>query len=173
MRIVIDVSKFYDWLPVPEDTEVTHKDINSRRVKPALGGGWLMRVEVNQATYTEVGIGEDAIITEMIVSKMRDRVTLTRAAAAASILAKKIMPDEARPAWMTKIQIHDDEFSGEDGAAKMKKFFDAMIAPHVECGNILAEDVADMLEAYRTPYTNPELEKLFAGHLGMKTEKEV
>lgn len=177
MRIVINVTKFYDWLPVDETkTEVTEKDLRARRVKPSLGGGFLMRVERNQATYTEIGISEQDLIAEILIARMKRKVTLNRAQIVAEMLGSRIMPDEAKPKWMTKIQVQDDfvpdhlETPEEKEAyvTKTSDFFRKCLLPHLEVGHIDEEDFDEMKEVYLTHFTDRELEKHFAAHFGIK-----
>ena len=44
MRIIIDTTHFYEWVPVPPEAgEPTQKDIDDKIVKQGHRGEWLMR----------------------------------------------------------------------------------------------------------------------------------
>lgn len=178
MRIVIHVKKFFDWLPVPADVKVTEQDIKKRLVKPNLGGGFLMRVEKDQATYTEIGVSEADLIAEMIVAKLKRKVSLNRAQVVAEILSSRVMPDEAKPKWMTKIEVQDDFVPDhlptpeekEAYVAKARDFLRSHLMRFLSEGLLDEEDADELTEAYLTHFTDRELEKKFAAHFGIKAE---
>ena len=81
MRIHLHVKSYNDWLPVPDDVEVTPQDVASGRVKPAAGSGHLMRVPVQAETVVEAHITEADIINEVIFAytdKGKQGLILTR-----------------------------------------------------------------------------------------------
>lgn len=71
MRITVHLNKYYDWDKVPGDVVVTQADIEAKRVKPAMDGGWLMRVAKETATHTEVHMPESQVIAKIVHDKCR------------------------------------------------------------------------------------------------------
>ena len=102
MRIIVHVNKCYDWVPVPSDVTVTQADIAAERVKPASGGGWLMKITKNVQTDTVIGLPEEQIIAKIIHDKTRPEGgrTLTRQQAVAFYLSENVMPHHAHRSWM-------------------------------------------------------------------------
>jgi len=125
MRIVAHVSKFYDWTPVPSDVTVTQADITAERVKPASGGGWLMKVTKSVPTHTVATIPEEQVIAKIIHDKCRPEGgrTLTRQQAVAFYMSENVMPHHAHKTFITKFEVDDD---GPD-----EKMFRAQLAPHI------------------------------------------
>ena len=126
MHLTVHSTKFYDWMPVPDNAKVTDLDIKAERVKPAGGGGWLMKVTKapEGGTFTMVTMPEGQIIAKIIHDKTRPEGgrTLTRAEALAFYLSENVMPQHAHRSWITKVEIHDD---GPD-----ENMIRAMLAPH-------------------------------------------
>jgi len=110
MRVIVHLSKFYDWVPVPADVTVTTSDIQAERVKPASGGGWLMKVTKEATTHTQINLGEHQVIAKIIHEKTRPEGgrTFTRRQAVAFYLAENVMPHHAHRLWFTDIKVHDD-----------------------------------------------------------------
>ena len=125
MRIIVHVNKCYDWVPVPSDVTVTQADIAAERVKPASGGGWLMKITKNVQTDTVIGLPEEQIIAKIIHDKTRPEGgrTLTRQQAVAFYLSENVMPHHAHRSWISGFEIIDD---GPD-----EKLARAMIGRHV------------------------------------------
>lgn len=61
MRVHLDVSGFYDWVPVPEGIEVTPADVRAGLAKEMADGMWRMRVERNRDSTHAMGIPEAAV----------------------------------------------------------------------------------------------------------------
>lgn len=172
MRAVVHIHRFYDWEPLPKDVgEPTEADIKALRVKPAAGGGWLMRVEKDapdavNGTHTSATPSEAQLI-EVVIQEMTrgDRTPMTRSQMLARYLTRYVMPHNAHKKWMTRFEIHDDGPSEE--------LFRAKIAAHVEAGNISELDVEDLVEAYMTPGdADAHVDHLHA-HFGVKKAKAV
>lgn len=111
MRIVVHVSKFYDWRPVPPDVKVTEKDVKAGRVKPdANGSGYLMRVTRAEKSHTFIGVSEAEIVNRIVFNLMPQNggIALSRKEAVHELLAKRVMPEHAHPSHMTGFEVHDD-----------------------------------------------------------------
>ncbi len=143
MRIVIHVSKYYDWEPVPAGVAVTDADKVAGRVKPSVNGGWVMRVTKSGNTHTEIQMPEHQVHACALESHLRDKVVLTRAQAVAKYVARDVMPHHAHRSWMTKVETHDD---GPDEA-----LFRAAIKRMADVGKIEPEDIESLVAAYLTP----------------------
>jgi hypothetical protein len=126
MHLTVHSTKFYDWIPVPENVKVTDADVKSEKVKPSGDGGWLMKVTKAPpgGTWTSVRMVEGQIIAKIIHDKTRPEGgrTLTRAQALAFYLSENVMPHHAHRSWITKVELHDD---GPD-----EKLLRSMLAPH-------------------------------------------
>jgi len=145
MRVIVHVNKFYDWVPVPADVTVTQADITSEKVKPASGGGWLMKVTQNQPTHTHVQLPEGEIIAKIIHDKCRPEGgrTLTRQQAVAFYLSENVMPHHAHRSFITSFEVEDD---GPDEALMR-----SMLARHTVSGTETVEAcVAAGTHAYVT-----------------------
>lgn len=150
MHIVVHVNKFYDWLPVPDGTDVTEADVKAGRVKPGVNGGWTMKVPREKDSHTDVLMPEHAVIQTIIQAYCengRCGNILTRKEAVARHLGVGVMPHHAHPKWMKNIEVEDD---GPDEA-----LFRKMLAPHLEADhgtaggkNIDADDLEALVEAY-------------------------
>ncbi len=143
MQIVVHVSGFYNWLPVPTGVEVTEADKLAKRVKPDASGGWLMRVPQKNDSHTDIRLPESQLIAQIVSSHVRDHETLTRAQAASHYVLRHVLPHHAHKAWAKRAEVHD---SGPDEA-----LLRSVIAEHVVAGNIQAEDVEDIVTAYLQP----------------------
>jgi hypothetical protein len=149
MRVVTQISSFYDWEPVPADVKVTPQDIKAGRVKPSANGGYLMRVTRKHPTENTTLISEETIIRRIIHEMMPNQgcVPHSRTEAIGQIMARQVMPDQAHPKFMTGFQIDDD---GPD-----EKLFLALVTPytkvtHEQSGRLLIdpEDVPMLLAKY-------------------------
>lgn len=160
MRIVVHVSKYYDWEPLPAGVEPTESDVRALRVKPALDGRWLMRVTRAAETHTTVLLPEHEIVKSAIADKVRNGETLTRHEVVARYLASRVMPHHAHRSWFTRIEVEDDGPSAELHAEHAQR--------HVDAGHIEMEDVADMLGAYMVPKTPTELAEHLHAHFGVR-----
>lgn len=143
MHVTVHLSGHYDWEPLPADVVPTDADINSKRVKPAMGGGWLMRVPKKRETHTTVHMPESEIVALVIADAVRDHAAHTRAEAVGHYLSRLVMPHHAHRSHMRGFDVLDD---GPDEA-----LIHSAIAPHVEAGNIAAEEVDEIVAAYMTP----------------------
>jgi len=162
MWIVADLKKSYDWVPVPEDTEVTKADIAADRVRPAANGGWRMRITKPLSTQMMVTIPEEQIIAKIIHEKCRPEGgrTLTRKEAAAFYISEEHLPYWAKREWITKFYAHDD---GPDEAMMR-----AMLAPHaVSEASRVAACKADGNHMVATANAAPGMPErcMFCGHM--------
>jgi hypothetical protein len=112
MHIVVKLSKFYDWEPVPVGVPVTPQDIASEKVKPNAAGGYLMKVTKSPpgGTFTTVHLPEEQVIAKIIHEKCRPEGgrTLTRTEAVAFYLGENVMPHQAHRTWIKGFDVHDD-----------------------------------------------------------------
>jgi hypothetical protein len=163
MRIVVHLSGFYDWEPVPADVEVTDADVKAKRVKPSNDGRWLMRVTKKGDTHTDAHLPENELIELLIHDMIRDRQVLDREQAVARYMARHVMPHHAHRAWMKDFDVQDD---GPD-----ESLFDQMLKPHVAAGNIDQDDFEAMREAYTKPADVASHCDVLHGHFGTKKAK--
>lgn len=153
MRIVVQVSGYYDWEPIPADVKVTKADIDSQRVRPAAGGWYTMRVPKTKDTATEIHIPEKQLIAKMVYAYCENGkcgTILTRAEAVAQFLATHVAPQHFHRKWVKSFEVHDD---GPD-----ENLFKEHLAPHLESKhgrapgmNVDPEDYDEMLASYMTP----------------------
>lgn len=158
MRIVVHVSAFYDWAPVPDDVEVTAADVKSGRVKPGKAGGHTMRVTRKQKSHTTVTVAESTLIGRIIYELiprpgLRKLGPCNRAQAVGELLDANVMPDHAHPKHITDFQVETDD--GPDEAA-----FRAALAPYVEAKHHMTDeplidpaDVEAIVKKYLEPIT--------------------
>jgi hypothetical protein len=122
MHVVAYLSKFYDWVPVPDDVKVTPADIAAERVRPAANGGYRMRVTKKAPTYMTVHLSEAQICAKIIHEKTRPEGgrVLTRNQAIAFYVGENHLPIHAKREWITKIEVDDDGPEPELLAAMLK-----------------------------------------------------
>ncbi len=157
MRIVVQVSSYYDWEQVPHDVEVKPADIKANRVKPAANGGYVMKVTRKTASYTMVNISEETIVQRIIHEMMPQQgcVPHSRVEAVGQIMARQAMVEHAHPKWMTSFEVHDD---GPDEA-----YFRKMVTPFT----------TTIHEASGQPLIQPDdLEDLVAKYMGKTTAQD-
>lgn len=147
MRICVHLNKFYDHQPLPSDVPTTGADfekaLQQGRVKPAHGGGWLMRVTKTMDTHTDVLLPESAIIATIVDEMINgDRKMMNRLEACARHLTRHVMPNHAHKNWMEEFEVHDD--GPDEGHLRSE------LARFVEAGKIEASDVEPIVAAYLT-----------------------
>lgn len=106
MRINIDVSGYYDWVPVPPGTKVTEDDVAALRAKKMTDDAWHMRVTMNTSTHHDVGIHEESICQRMAALEKLGRGE-SREQVVAGMLQSSLR-HHLSPSHMTKINVHDD-----------------------------------------------------------------
>jgi hypothetical protein len=129
MRVHVELSHYFDQVPVPSDVEVTQKDLDSGRVKVSRSGGHMMRVtrEAHIAPKHEAAIviGEGDIINKLVAISLpppRGRSQkVPRKEAVASLIAEHVMQDICAPKHIRAFTVEDD---GPD-----EKLFRAMVEP--------------------------------------------
>lgn len=151
MRVIVNVSKYYDWVPVPPDVKVTEADVKAGRVRPAANStGYLMRVTKTGDTHTMCSVAESTIIALIIHEAMpqQGNQQISRKEAVGLLMARNIMPYHAHRSFMKSFEVDDD---GPD-----EKLFRASIAPYVEA----------LHEASGTPLIDPsEVEGLVSKYM--------
>lgn len=155
MRIVVHVSGYYSWEPVPEGVQVTKQDLDAGRAREGAHGRYLMRVPKKGDTYNETAVAEDDIVATILHAYCehgRCGAILTRKEAVARLLGTLVYPHHIHRKWMKHVEIHDD--------GPCEKLFREMLAPHLEADhgkapgkNVEAEDFEDLLKAYMEPAT--------------------
>jgi hypothetical protein len=124
MRVVVSVSKFYDWVPVPPDVKVEPSDIASGKVMPGMGGGHRMRVLKVPVggTHRTCTISEADIIGKIVHEKAdvkRAGRTFSRKEAVAHLIQDHLL-DEMDWSWITGWDVHDDGPDMEEFHKRMK-----------------------------------------------------
>ena len=129
MHVVLHVTKFADWTPVPADVKVSQDDIMSGKVKPGrVPGSWEARViktPPGGTTHT-VALSEGLTIQKQIHEKTdvkRAGRHFTRKEAVAHTIQDHFL-EGFDWSWITKIEVHDD---GPDEALCR-----AMLKPHAD-----------------------------------------
>jgi hypothetical protein len=155
MHVVIHLSKFYDWQPVPRDVAVTPEDIAAGKVMPDRSGGFRARVLREPPGGTEMTcyITEADVVGKIIHEKTdvrRAGRTFSRRQAVAHIIQDHLLEGVAEWSWIKKVEVHDD---GPD-----KDLALTMLEPHTKARhgrrngmNIAASDVAAHMKAYLEP----------------------
>lgn len=174
MKIVVDVSGYYEWEPVPPDVKVTDADVRARTVKPMQGGGYLMRVPRDQATQVEAHVGEDRVWAMIEQVYIRSGRIITRKEAAATFLNDYVMPQHAHRRHVRSFTVEDDHDDAERQAAMVEAFRAHLTklsgienartrAPIIDPG-----DVDAIVEAYAQPTTSDEHACHMHAHFGVK-----
>jgi hypothetical protein len=102
MRVLIDVSAHYAWIPVPEDGEPVGP------TKVSHDGRLLERTLVPGKTQTEITIPPDQI-EELVAHYARKGLTKSRERVVAELLEEQVMPHHAPPSAFTGITVDGDE----------------------------------------------------------------
>jgi hypothetical protein len=154
MRIVVHVSKHYDWEQVPDDVVVTKAHYDRGLAMPGVNGGHRMRVERTNDTHNMTLLKEADIIGMIIYAYTENNkcgVILTRHEAVAHFLTRMTYPTQVHRSHMEHFEVEDD--TGPDEAA-----FRAALAPHLVAKhgsapgpNIEPGDLEEMVKAYMTP----------------------
>lgn len=181
MRVVVHVSHYASWEPVPADVKVTEQDIKAGIVRPnARDDGYLMRVERRHKTPDGKGADthvaafppEDEIIAEIIQHAMPQRggIIMSRRQALASYLGVAVLPHHSHPKRFLRIEVEDDHGPNE-------ALFRAMLAPYVAAVHatglplIDPEDVETLVAAYMEPATADDHAKHLHEHFRVKPKK--
>lgn len=183
MRVIAHHSKFFNWEPVPEGTEVTKADQDAGRVRiGARDGEWLMKVtrEPKGGTHTLVCLNEETIVQQIIFEKCRPAGgrTLTRREAVATLLHEQFFAHNARDpkthrVWITRFEVECD--GGPDETLFRTVFADHMVAEAErvqKSGGAVTDDHAkdpnihpDDFEAHLKAYLEPTTDKDHVAHL--------
>jgi hypothetical protein len=156
MRVVVHLSRFYDWEKLPPEVHPTPdapdsdfaKAITVGLIKPSANGAWLMRVERAVDTHTLVVIPESQLSAEMIESRVGPRKqTIGRKEAMGHAVARA-MADQAQEAWITGFEVEDLTHPDE-----VASNFHAHVDRFVAAGKIPAEHKARMLEVFTAPHS--------------------
>jgi hypothetical protein len=110
MRITVDIKGFYDWVPVPPNTEISEADLASGLVKKMADDQWSMRVTVKSPDPKQehtVGIPETAI-AQMFAARAKIGRDVSREEAVAELL-RKSFEQHLHPSHLIKIHVDDGE----------------------------------------------------------------
>ncbi|HLY33908.1 MAG TPA: hypothetical protein VKQ07_05200 [Jatrophihabitantaceae bacterium] len=172
MRVVVHLSRFYDWVPVPPDVLVTPQDLASGLAMPGREPGtFRMRVEKPGPTYREMHIGEHTILGKILDEKLdvrRSGTVQTRKQAVAHIVG--LLLDDGRVAhaqwsWITGIDVHDD---GPDVEHAKKHFAPHLTAVHGRHGRV--HMTAEEHDAHLAAYSETaDVAAHLRSHFGVKT----
>ena len=105
MHIVVNVARFYDW--VPEAEQPSEEDIEKRLVKPDAAGKYMRRIVVDAPSHTDVNLPE-AEIADCMAHFERVEMPKDRGELVAWYLSDKVMPAHAPRAAWTSIEIHGE-----------------------------------------------------------------
>lgn len=126
MRVILHVSQYYDFVPVPPDVQVTKGDVDNGDVIPGVKDDtYKMRVPIPKASHTTIHLNEAELVEHIIYERCRPDGTgrvLTRRQAIAEFVQARHLPRHARAQWITGIDVHDE---GPDAA-----LMTARLAPH-------------------------------------------
>lgn len=149
MRITAHVHKFYDWEPIPSGVAVTEEDVRLNRVKPAAGGGYVMRVTKIADTHTTMVMPESMIIETILQEHIREKSAITRLEAVGHHAARHVMPHHAHKSWINHFEVEDDGPNEELFRAKAA----ALVAARKPSGEALIEpeDVEELVAKYLKP----------------------
>jgi hypothetical protein len=110
MRITVDISGYYDWVPVPPGTQITHGDVESLRVKKMTDESWHMKIAMKCDTETpqhhDVGVHEEAICKRMAALEKLGRPETREQVASFELQGS--FRHHLSPSHMLKINVHDD-----------------------------------------------------------------
>lgn len=115
MLIAINVNAYYDWEPVPDDevallradAEKLQAELLGLRLKPALNGGLLRKVIVEEPSQTTVSLPE-AEIVDCMAHFARIGSPKSRAQLVAWYLTEKVMPHHAHASHFSNIGVADE-----------------------------------------------------------------
>jgi hypothetical protein len=111
MRVVLHLSKFYNWVPVPPGTVVTAEDVRQGKVMPDRNGGHRMRITQQGPTTRECHISEQTLVNQIVMEKSDVRKagrTFSRREAVAHLIMDTMLDGHAEWGWITKVEVHDD-----------------------------------------------------------------
>lgn len=115
MRIVIHLTKFYDWVPVPQNVVIDPNDIASGKVMPGRDGGYRVRVvklpPAGKATTERTCHVSEALIVQKMVHEKCDAKragrSFSRREAVAHLIQDHLL-DDSDWSWIAGFEIDDD-----------------------------------------------------------------
>lgn len=168
MHVVLHVTGYFDWEPVPADVEVTDEDIEAMRVKQGQSGQWLMKVEKTEdvRTHTSIGIPESELFVAVVAEMTRgDKQPLSRLQAVYRYISRFHLDHNTHPDWIDEVEVDTDPVTtiaeaGGDAALAAQSIegqLRAYLAEHVAAGNIQTRDVERLVKKYLEPSTSSDL----------------
>ena len=176
MRVVIHVTKYYDWEPVPKDVIVTPADIAAGKVMPDSSGKEyrmkVLKVPPGGLTQRTCTIDELTIIKKIVHEKSevkRARRTFSRKEAVAHVIQDHLL-DDMDWGWIKKIEVHDD---GPDEALCRTTLHPYTVAPHARREGMIIppETVEDHVKAYMEAATADDHVAHLHNHYGVRGVK--
>jgi hypothetical protein len=161
MRVHVELSHFYDRVPVPPDVKVTDADLASGRVIVGRDGGRLMKITreafIKPKHECFVALSERDIVNKIVHAYLPPPqgtgTKIDRKEAVARILAEHVMPDQAHPKHMLGFTVEDD---GPD-----EKLFRAEVEPLTKIASdrtgdpiVDPADFDALLAGYMSPATS-------------------
>lgn len=176
MRVTLHLSKFYDWVRVPDDVTLTREDIAGPLIMPdRIPGKYRMRVEKDGPTHRDCHIAESTIVAKIIDEKVdvrRSGMTLTRKQAVAHVL-RLLLDGHAQWSWITSVDVHDD---GPDEALARAMLEPHTTAVHGRRGHLHMQpgELDEHLKAYVEPADHRAHADYLHAHFGVPAKtKEV
>ncbi len=164
MRVVVHLSRWYDWEPLPPEVKVTPdepesdfaKAVAAGLVKPSFGGKWTMRVERDGPTHRLIVPPESQLTAEMIDSRVGPRKQIISRREAVGHCVARCLDGHAREEWITGFEVEDLRAPEEiHGVAH------AHLWRFVEAGKLDADHKDRCHAVYTTPATSVDI----VGHL--------
>ncbi len=132
MRIIIDTTHYYEWVPVPEGVEVTDKDIADKVVKRGHHDEWLMRITLpadGGTTHHDIAIPESQFDAYKTPNRENTH-KMSRPQVVARHLTNAVLPNLGEQEHITGITVEDDpESEPEKVQAFLRVYFGVPAAP--------------------------------------------
>lgn len=166
MHVVLHLTKFYDWEPIPRDVTVTPQDIASGKVKPGRDGGMMARVvkvPAGGTTPLTCSINEATLIAKIVQEKAdpkRAGRTFSRKQAVAHLIQEDILPSQAEWEWVASIEVHDD---GPDAALMASTLASHAQTPHGRRAGMIIP--LEHVDEHHRVYAEPADSAAHAAHL--------
>lgn len=112
MNITIYLKAYFEWMPaqtgdISDDPEIREAAEKAMKIKPAVGGGWLIKTVVEEETHTTIGVPE-ALIEERLTHFADKGIKKSRASVVGWILEELTMPHHGHPTHFSKICVEGE-----------------------------------------------------------------